>query len=103
MMKTIYEKYFNTILLAGAVFILSILFSLSLENDSTNEFQSVLIHEGDTLWSIANQYEEDSLTKVEFIDWMEEHNEINAERLQPGQTIVIPVKHELVQNLAFSK
>lgn len=102
-MKLIYKKYFNTILLAGMVFILSVFFSLSLDNDSTNEYQSVLINEGDTLWSIANQYEDDSLTKVEFINWIEEYNEVRADRLQPGQTIVIPVKRELVQNIASSK
>jgi hypothetical protein len=43
------------------------------------------------------------LTKVEFIDWIEEHNEVYAERLQPGQTIVIPIKREPVKNLASLK
>ena len=35
-----------------------------------------------------------ALTKLEFIDWIEEHNEVYADRLQPGQTIVIPIKSE---------
>ncbi len=102
-MKLIYEKYFNSIVLAGVVFILSIFFSLSLEKDSTNEYQTVLINEGDTLWTIANEYEDHALTKVEFIDWIEEHNEVYAERLQPGQTIVIPIKRGPVKNLASLK
>lgn len=102
-MKIIYEKYFNSINLAFVVLILSVFFSLSLEKDSTNEYKTVLINEGDTLWSIANEYGEHSLTKLEFIDWIEEHNQVQAERLQPGQTIVIPIKHELVQNIASSK
>ncbi len=80
-MKMIYEEYFNSIILSVVVLILSVLFSLSLEKDSTNEYQTVLIHEGDTLWSIANEYEEHSLTKVEFIDWIEEYNQVQAERL----------------------
>lgn len=102
-MKFFYKNYFNTLLLAGAVFILSVIFSLSLDKESPNKYQSVLINEGDTLWSIANQYEDDSLTKVEFIDWVEKHNDVRAERLHPGDTIVIPVKRELVQNFASSK
>lgn len=102
-MKLICEKYFNTILLAIAIFILSIIFSFSLEKDSTNEYQSIQINEGDTLWSIANQYEDHSLTKMEFINWIEEHNQVYADSIKPGQTIVIPIKRELVQNLASSK
>jgi cell division protein YceG involved in septum cleavage len=101
--KLLYKKYFNTIMLACMIFILSLLFSFSLEKDSQNEFQSVRINEGDTLWSIANQYEASSLTKVEFIDWIEEHNEVRADTLQPGEIIVIPVKRELVRNLTASK
>lgn len=102
-MKLIYEKYFNTILLASVVLILSIFFSLSLEKDSANEYKSVRINEGDTLWSIANQYEDYSFTKVEFINWIEKHNGVHADSLQPGQTIIIPIKRELVQNYASSK
>lgn len=102
-MKLIFEKYFNTILLASVVLILSIFFSLSLEKDSDNEYMSVRINEGDTLWSIANQYENYSFTKVEFINWIEKHNRVHADRLQPGQTIIIPIKRELVQNYASSR
>lgn len=102
-MKYICKQYFNTILLALAVIILSIFFSFSLDRDSQTQFQTVLINEGDSLWSIANQYQVSSLTKTEFIDWIEEHNEVRADTLQPGQTIIIPIKRDLVQNLATSK
>lgn len=102
-MKMIYEKYFNSIILAVVVLILSVFFSLSLDKDPANEYKTVLINEGDTLWSIADQYGDHSLTNEEFIDWIEEHNHVQADRLQPGRTIVIPIKRELVQNLASSK
>ena len=102
-MRLIYKKYFNTIILAVVVFILSVICSFSLDNASQTPFKSVLINEGDTLWSIANQYQNHSLTKVEFIEWIEEYNGIRADKVQPGQTIVIPVKREHVQNVATSK
>lgn len=100
-MKKLYKNYIYTILLAGSVFIFSILFSCTLNNDQKKDFLSIEVSEGDTLWGIAEEYEETDLTKKEFIGWIEEHNGVNADSIKPGQVIVIPVKgEELVQNLA---
>ncbi|AXN40769.1 cell division suppressor protein YneA [Peribacillus butanolivorans] len=100
-MKKLYKNYIYTILLAGSVFIFSILFSCTLDKNQNNNFLSIEVNEGDTLWEIAEKYEEADLTKKEFIGWIEEHNEVSADSIKPGQVIVIPVKSEkLVQNLA---
>ena len=100
-MKNLYKNYIYTILLAGSVFIFSILFSCTLNNDQKKDFLSIEVSEGDTLWGIAEEYEESNLTKKEFIGWIEENNGVSADSIKPGQVIVIPVKgEELVQNLA---
>ncbi|AZV60257.1 LysM peptidoglycan-binding domain-containing protein [Peribacillus frigoritolerans] len=100
-MKKLYKNYIYTILLAGSVFIFSILFSCTLNNDQKKDFLSIEVSEGDTLWGIAEEYEESNLTKKEFIGWIEENNGVSADSIKPGQVIVIPVKgEELVQNLA---
>ncbi|MEX6702449.1 LysM peptidoglycan-binding domain-containing protein [Peribacillus frigoritolerans] len=100
-MKKLYKNYIYTILLAGSVFIFSILFSCTLNNDQKKDFLSIEVSEGDTLWGIAEEYEESNLTKKEFIGWIEEYNGVSADSIKPGQVIVIPVKgEELVQNLA---
>ncbi|QYF81201.1 LysM peptidoglycan-binding domain-containing protein [Brevibacterium sp. PAMC21349] len=100
-MKKLYKNYIYTILLAGSVFIFSILFSCTLNNDQKKDFLSIEVSEGDTLWGIAEEYEETNLTKKEFIGWIEENNGVSADSIKPGQIIVIPVKgEELVQNLA---
>jgi LysM repeat protein len=100
-MKKLYKNYIYTILLAGSVFIFSILFSCTLNNDQKKHFLSIEVSEGDTLWGIAEEYEESNLTKKEFIGWIEENNGVSADSIKPGQVIVIPVKgEELVQNLA---
>ncbi|WP_230137287.1 cell division suppressor protein YneA, partial [Peribacillus frigoritolerans] len=79
----------------------SILFSCTLNNDQKKDFLSIEVSEGDTLWGIAEEYEESNLTKKEFIGWIEENNGVSADSIKPGQVIVIPVKgEELVQNLA---
>ncbi|MBT2618059.1 MULTISPECIES: LysM peptidoglycan-binding domain-containing protein [unclassified Bacillus (in: firmicutes)] len=103
-MKKLYKNYIYTILLAGSVFIFSILFSCTLNNDQKKDFLSIEVSEGDTLWGIAEEYEESNLTKKEFIGWIEENNGVSADSIKPGQVIVIPVKgEELVQNLASEK
>lgn len=100
-MKKLYKNYIYTILLAGSVFIFSILFSCTLNNDQKKDFLSIEVSEGDTLWGIAEEYEESNLTKKEFIGWIEENNGVSADSIKPGQVIVLPVKgEELVQNLA---
>ncbi|MCY9003109.1 LysM peptidoglycan-binding domain-containing protein [Peribacillus frigoritolerans] len=100
-MKKLYKNYIYTILLAGSVFIFSILFSCTLNNDQKKDFLSIEVSEGDTLWGIAEEYEESNLTKKEFIGWIEENNGVSADSIKPGQVIVIPVKgEELVQNFA---
>ncbi|MDF1998108.1 cell division suppressor protein YneA [Peribacillus frigoritolerans] len=100
-MKKLYKNYIYTILLAGSVFIFSVLFSCTLNNDQKKDFLSIEVSEGDTLWGIAEEYEESNLTKKEFIGWIEENNGVSADSIKPGQVIVIPVKgEELVQNLA---
>ncbi|PJN89001.1 cell division suppressor protein YneA [Bacillus sp. mrc49] len=100
-MKKLYKNYIYTILLAGSVFIFSILFSCTINDDQKKDFLSIEVSEGDTLWEIAEEYEGADLTKKEFIGWIEEHNGISGDSIKPGQVIVIPVKGEkLVQNLA---
>jgi hypothetical protein len=100
-MKKLYKNYIYTILLAGSIFIFSVLFSCTLDKNQSDNFLSIEVNDGDTLWEIASKYDEVDLTKKEFIGWIEEYNGLRADSIKPGQVIVIPVKKEkLVQNLA---
>ena len=100
-MKTFYKNNMYTILLAGLVFIFSILFSFTLDNNHEKNFLSIEINEGDTIWEISEKYSQTKLTKNEFIGWIEEYNGVRAEAIKAGQTIVIPVEDEnVVQSLA---
>ncbi|OIK13172.1 LysM peptidoglycan-binding domain-containing protein [Bacillus sp. MUM 13] len=100
-MRSLVKKHSYTLLLAGLVFVLSLIYSINLNNDGKQSYQSVTVQSGDTLWKIADQYKTEDLTKVEFIDWIEKHNDIYSRTLKPGDNIIIPVtKGELVSNLA---
>lgn len=100
-MKSWCYNNLHTILLAVFVMIISVLFSYTLDKKDDKSYVSIEVNEGDTLWTIADRYKETDLTKVEFIGWIEEHNEIRADSIEAGKEIVIPVKRgELIQNLA---
>ncbi|MFJ7638474.1 LysM peptidoglycan-binding domain-containing protein [Peribacillus sp. NPDC097225] len=100
-MKTFCKNNIYTILLAGFVFILSILFSFTLDSNQNRDFLSIEINEGDTIWEISEEYGQTELTKKEFIGWIEEYNGVRADTIKAGQIIVIPVESEkVVQSLA---
>ncbi|KFL15809.1 peptigoglycan-binding protein LysM [Geobacillus stearothermophilus] len=57
-----------------------------------NEYMTVTVASGDTLWGLARQYEEEhGLTPGEFIRWVVEVNHLPDPRLTAGEQIVIPV------------
>lgn len=93
-MKNIIKRNSYTIFLGCTVIILSFLFSFSLNDQSLEKYQSVMIEDGDTLWDIATQFDVNHLSKAEFVAWVEERNGVKAEILQPGDTIKIPIKKE---------
>jgi hypothetical protein len=100
-MKTLLQKHSYTILLLGVVFLFTLFFSLQSDKENVNHYLSVTVSSGETLWDLAGRYETDSLTKTEFIDWIETHNDLQAEALKPGEKIVIPVvKGQNIHNLA---
>ncbi|RFU61229.1 cell division suppressor protein YneA [Peribacillus glennii] len=100
-MKTLFRKHSYTILLLGVVFIFSLLLSLKSEQENLDNYQSVKVASGETLWQLAERYETVNLSRTDFISWIEEQNDISAESLQPGDRIFIPIeKNAAIHNLA---
>jgi cell division protein YceG involved in septum cleavage len=66
------------------------------ESDNTykqEEFLSVTIVPGDTVWELADQYSANSgLSKKQFINWVLTQNELSETLLIPGEDIILPVK-----------
>lgn len=100
-MKTLLQKHSYTILLLGVVFIFSLFFSLNSEKENVENYVSVTVSSGETLWELAERYGNGEMKKNQFIDWIETHNKLQAESLKPGEEIVIPIsKTEYVNQLA---
>ncbi|MBD1379317.1 cell division suppressor protein YneA [Metabacillus arenae] len=72
-----------------AVFVLSV----TGEQENLDHYVKIEIHEGDTLWDIAETYEENhNLPKQEFVKWVHTKNQLNLAEIKAGDTIVIPVE-----------
>lgn len=95
-MKKIWDKYSYAILLiilsCAVAFMLSIRFNADVEE----KFLTITVSEGDSLWKISNQYsDQHSYSNDEFVSWVKQHNEIDGDRIYPGEEIIIPVNYEV--------
>lgn len=53
--------------------------------------QTITVHSGDTVWSIACNWCDDSESVSDVVDRIYEANNLTTHRIHPGQTLVIPV------------
>ncbi|MDQ0161838.1 cell division suppressor protein YneA [Aeribacillus alveayuensis] len=69
------------------------------ERQDLSNYIEVTIHEGESIWNIAEQYESVyGLDKIEFIKWVEENNDLTNLTLKPGDTVVIPIEKKMLYN-----
>ncbi|WP_349410607.1 cell division protein [Pseudalkalibacillus sp. SCS-8] len=62
------------------------------------DYMNVKIEEGDTLWALYSKYKEHhTYTNEGFVQWVERNNDVRAEALKPGDTVLIPVKMDMKQ------
>lgn len=55
------------------------------------QYSTVVVHQGDTLWTIASQHREKGTDIRSFIDQIYEANQLNSALITPGQTLRIPI------------
>ncbi|WP_179884862.1 LysM peptidoglycan-binding domain-containing protein [Bacillus sp. AFS015802] len=57
-------------------------------------YHSITVKDGDTLWTIAKEYNEEySMTVEEFIAWVGEENELTSFSIKPGESLVLPIEN----------
>lgn len=54
-------------------------------------YQSVMVHQGDTLWDIAKKYKSEAETTEHMIDKIQECNQMRSTNIKAGVRILIPV------------
>ncbi|MCF6137208.1 cell division suppressor protein YneA [Pseudalkalibacillus berkeleyi] len=83
------------------IIIVSVMGSYSLvkaNSDSKIEYLNVKIEQGDTLWGLSTKYKENhTYTTDGFVKWVESTNGVQADSLQPGDTVKIPVERQIIQ------
>lgn len=62
-----------------------------IEACTPNKFVTVIVYEGDSLWKIAEQFNSDDMDIRNYINLIQQHNEIESSVLQPGDIIEVPV------------
>ncbi|MEK5393977.1 LysM peptidoglycan-binding domain-containing protein [Margalitia sp. FSL K6-0131] len=73
--------------------LLSIFLILNLSTDESQNYLSIKVKEGDSVWSYAVTYQNESkMSKQEFIQWVEKKNNVDAAYIQAGDSLIIPVK-----------
>jgi len=83
---------FVTTLVLISVIAISGLFGFSdVSASGEQEYISYYVESGDTLWDIAKTYGPSDMNIKQFIYLIEKHNNTNANTLQAGQIIEIPV------------
>ena len=94
-MKKIWTSHSYTIFFVIGVFALFSTVLFSNIDDSMEDFQQVTVEKGDTVWDMAERFDGSKMSKIEFVSWVQENNDLHINQLKEGQTIVIPVKKNI--------
>ncbi|HET7657868.1 MAG TPA: LysM peptidoglycan-binding domain-containing protein [Bacillales bacterium] len=88
------QTSWSYIILFVTLFVLAFfVLKVSTASADPGKYMKVTILKGDTLWEIAETYDDRAnMKRNEFIRWVETRNHVDSHRLTPGETLIIPVK-----------
>lgn len=66
--------------------------SLQVEGSTEQQYISVHVQPGDTLWSIAGRYVDENMDIRELIYHIEHKNKLVSSAIYPGQELQIPIQ-----------
>ncbi len=76
------------------VFSLSALLGSSTEAATTKTYRQVVVHENETVWTIADEYCADGSDTRAQVNEICDINDVDAGDVQPGDTLIVPVLSE---------
>ena len=75
----------------------SIIIKTNLTSTDTDQYMTITIQDGESLWEISQKYEEQhGLSKEEFFKWVEKHNGVSRDYIVAGKDLVLPIENELI-------
>ncbi|MFY4773988.1 cell division suppressor protein YneA [Metabacillus sp. RGM 3146] len=88
---------------------ITMVFAVAYSGQQSNlkDYATIKVEEGDNLWNLADKLEDKhGLSKIDFVQWVQDNNHLNSPVIHPGESVVIPVKKDSfteVKNLAIDK
>ncbi|WLR43457.1 LysM peptidoglycan-binding domain-containing protein [Bacillus carboniphilus] len=63
--------------------------------EELDNYVMIEVQSGDSLWNLSKQFQDyHSLSDSEFVNWVEEKNELIDEKIQTGERLIIPIQVE---------
>jgi hypothetical protein len=95
MLAHIWTRFSYIIILFVLAFLSACYLLINIMNQPS--YQSITVEDGDTLWTIAKQYNEEySMTVEEFIDWVGKENDLTSFAIKPGESLVLPIENPTI-------
>ena len=96
-MKKLWRNYSYSIILVFLSLVASIIIKTNLTSTDTDQYMTITIQDGESLWEISQKYEEQhGLSKEEFFKWVEKHNGVSRDYIVAGKDLVLPIENELI-------
>lgn len=103
-LKKIWKNHSYTIILVTLSLVATLFIKFNLP--TTDQYMTITVQDGESLWEISQKYEEKhSLSKKQFIEWVEKNNGISRDYIIAGKELIVPITNkpleiEEIHNLA---
>ena len=94
-MRKLWRNYSYSIILVVLSLVASIIIKTNLTPTDVDQYMTITVEDGESLWEISQKYEEQhGLSKEEFFKWVEKHNGVSRDYIVAGKDLVVPIKSE---------
>jgi cell division protein YceG involved in septum cleavage len=94
-LKKLWRNYSYSIILVVLSLVASIIIKTNLTPTDADQYMTITIKDGESLWEISQKYEEQhGLSREEFFKWVEKHNGVSRDYIVAGKDLVVPIKSE---------
>lgn len=86
------KRRFFSFLFFISLFTFTLIYTASVSGYREEQYRSIIVHSGDTLWSIAERYGENSNIR-EYIYNIKEINNLDSSMLYENTALLVPIKN----------